>query len=69
MSFKDVNDRDYVIKAIKEYDAIGQKAFLNKYGFGKSRNYFLLFLVKYYDSKAILGVAHKIQFNKHSYTI
>ncbi len=45
--------------ALDEYDAIGQKAFLAKYGFGDSKRYWLLARGKQYPSKAIAGVAHK----------
>ncbi|MDN3276891.1 HNH endonuclease signature motif containing protein [Frankia sp. RB7] len=47
-----------VLEAINEFDEIGRDAFLTKYGFGKSRGYFLQHSDKRYDSKAIAGAAH-----------
>lgn len=44
--------------AIDEYDALGQEAFLEKYGFSASRIYRLSHGSRWYDSKAIVGVAH-----------
>ena len=41
-----------------EFDALGRDAFLEKYGYGKATQYFLVRNGKYYDSKAIAGVAH-----------
>lgn len=53
-----------VKEAIAEFDEIGRDAFLQKYGFGKSRGYFLKFNGKKYDSKAIIGAAHGFAFPK-----
>lgn len=47
-----------VLAAIGEFDELGREAFLKKYGFGKSRGYFLEHNGKRYDSKAIAGAAH-----------
>src|SRR6185437_1489835 len=47
-----------VLSAIQEFDTIGKRAFLKKYGFGPSRGYYLLKDEKLYDSKAIAGAAH-----------
>jgi 5-methylcytosine-specific restriction protein A len=47
-----------VLAAITEFDQLGREAFLKKYGFGKSRGYFLQHESKSYDSKAIAGAAH-----------
>lgn len=62
MSFRELSDRKAVLSAIGEYDELGQDAFLHKYGFGRARSYFLLYKSNRYDSKAIVGVAHKHQF-------
>ncbi|WP_144403900.1 hypothetical protein [Caballeronia cordobensis] len=62
MAFADVNDPNAVREAIKEFDSKGRDVFLNEYGFGKARDYFLVVDGKRYDSKAIFGVAHKYQF-------
>ena len=56
-----LNKKDSVLQAIKEFDEIGQSAFLDRYGFGKSTSYYLLFEGKIYDSKAIAGVAFGIE--------
>src|SRR5690349_18040298 len=50
---------DAVREAMKEYDRLGRNIFLQRYGFGKARNYFVRVGDREYDSKAILGVAHK----------
>ncbi|TPQ31528.1 HNH endonuclease [Bradyrhizobium guangdongense] len=50
--------RAAVLDAISEFDQFGREAFLTKYGFGKSRGYFLQHDGKRYDSKAIAGAAH-----------
>jgi 5-methylcytosine-specific restriction protein A len=51
--------RDAVLKALAEYDELGQKDFLATYGFEPSRTYLLVHEGHQYDSKAICGVAHK----------
>ncbi len=51
--------RDAVLAAIKEYDDGGRRTFLHKYGFGEAREYELLHDGRRYDSKAIVGVAHR----------
>jgi 5-methylcytosine-specific restriction enzyme A len=57
VSLNDIT-RDVVLKAIDEYDELGQDAFLSRHGFGSARSYFLIRNGKTYDSKAIVGVAH-----------
>jgi hypothetical protein len=52
-------DRDAVLKAIAEYDEIGQREFLHRYGFGRARRYELIHDGGRYDSKAIVGAAHQ----------
>lgn len=49
--------RPAVLAAIAEHDAIGQVAFLKKYGFKRSTKYPLWHEGKAYDSKAIAGAA------------
>ncbi len=51
-----------VLAAVAEYDALGQDAFLAKYGFGRARRYFLEVDGKQYDSKAIVGAAYAVQY-------
>ncbi|NYH52601.1 5-methylcytosine-specific restriction protein A [Nocardiopsis arvandica] len=58
MSLADIT-QDAVLKAIVEYDELGQDIFLDTYGFEPSHSYKLLHEGKEYDSKAICGVAHK----------
>jgi 5-methylcytosine-specific restriction enzyme A len=49
--------RPAVLAAIAEYDTVGQKSFLAKYGYKAARTYWLLHDNKRYDSKAIIGAA------------
>lgn len=58
MSLQDIT-RESVLAAINECDNIGRELFLERYGFGPAARYFLRHGEKRYDSKAILGVAHK----------
>jgi len=51
--------RDAVLRAIDEYDQLGQDEFLLQYGFDHARRYVLVHDGKRYDSKAIVGVAHR----------
>jgi 5-methylcytosine-specific restriction enzyme A len=50
--------RDAVLKAIDDYDALGQPDFLDIYGFHPDRSYVLAHNGRRYDSKAVVGVAH-----------
>lgn len=61
MALKDLTDRQAVLQAVEEYDSLGRHAFLDKYGFGPARKYLLVHRGRYYDSKAIAGVAHLFQ--------
>jgi hypothetical protein len=40
-----------------EFDELGREAFLNKYGFGPARTYFIEHNGERYDSKAVYGAA------------
>ena len=51
--------RQHILQAIAEYDERGGENFLGVYGFGPSLEYGLVHEGRQYDSKAILGVAHK----------
>ena len=51
-------DRDSVLQAIREFDALGRDAFLRKYGFRESKHTFLVMGGRLYDAKAILGAAY-----------
>ncbi len=61
-NFLDLSDRKAVLKAIEEYDNLGQAEFLKRYGYGKARNFILLYKGRRYDSKAIVGAAYQHQF-------
>lgn len=58
MAFDEVTRRG-VTMSLAEFDGLGREAFLDKYGYGKARRYFLLYEGRCYDSKAIVGVAHQ----------
>jgi hypothetical protein len=62
MALKDISDPGAVRRAVEEFDELGREAFLSKYGFKKARQFFLELNGSRYDSKAILGRAHGIQF-------
>jgi hypothetical protein len=48
-----------ILKAVAEFDRRGRDAFLELYGFGRSRAYFLEYRGRYYDSKPIVAVAYR----------
>ncbi len=52
-------DREMVLAAIEEYDRLGRDAFLERYGYRGARDYFIIHDGRQYDSKAIVGVAHR----------
>jgi 5-methylcytosine-specific restriction protein A len=52
-------NREDVMKAVAEFDRFGRGAFLDRYGFGKARDYLLIVDGREYDSKAIWGAAHQ----------
>jgi putative restriction endonuclease len=57
-----MTDREAVLRAVAEADEIGERLFLDKYGFGESRRYRIVHEGKNYPSKAILAAAHGYQF-------
>ncbi|MXX88668.1 MAG: hypothetical protein F4Y68_05380 [Boseongicola sp. SB0665_bin_10] len=57
MALRDVT-AEGVERSIAEFDRLKRDAFLDKYGFGRARGYFLVRGERRYDSKAIIGVAH-----------
>ncbi|MEQ4205794.1 hypothetical protein [Actinopolymorpha sp. B9G3] len=61
MALKDLTDKQAVLAALAEFDAIGRQAFLSRYGFRLATGYFVLHEGRPYDSKAIAGVAHGYQ--------
>ena len=58
MSLSDIRSKQPVLDAIAEFDRLGRDRFLEKYGFGHSRSYWLVHDGWQYDSKAIVGAAH-----------
>lgn len=62
MPHRAVTSRRAVLSAIAEHDALGQTTFLTRYGFHPALTYVLRHEGHAYDSKAILGVAHRYQF-------
>ncbi len=64
MSIRKLKSPSAVVAAMKEFDAVGRTYFLEKYGFGKSREYMLRDQAtgKLYDSKAIVGAAYGYNF-------
>jgi putative restriction endonuclease len=51
--------RDSVLAAVAECDELGRDAFVASYGFQRARKYVLLHDGKTYDSKALVGAAHR----------
>lgn len=51
--------RTAVLAAVAEHDELGQQRFLTTYGFGAAMRYRLSYNGALYDSKAIVGVAHR----------
>ena len=51
--------RSHILQAIEECDRRGRDDFLGVYGFGPSAGHVLTHEGRAYDSKAILGVAHR----------
>jgi hypothetical protein len=61
VALRDLTSAQAVISAIDEFEKLGRPAFHNAYGFGPADEYILVYGGRYYDSKAIVGVAHQIQ--------
>jgi hypothetical protein len=62
MRLSELTDRNAVLSAIAEYDAIGQAPFLAKYGYAPAQRYYVEHGGRRYDSKAIVGAAYGYQF-------
>jgi hypothetical protein len=62
MAIEDITDPDAVLRALAEFDQLGHEALRHKYGFGKAVRWYLEHNGRLYDTKAVLGVAHKYQF-------
>ena len=56
-----LTDRDAVLKAMREYDGLGRDPFLERYGFGRAKWWYVLHEGRQYDSKAIVGTAIRFQ--------
>lgn len=52
---------DAVTEAIAECDRLTRPVFLAKYGYGPAKSYYIEYRGRYYDSKAIVGVAYGYQ--------
>jgi hypothetical protein len=50
--------RSHVLAAMKEYDALGSREFLRRYGFGRATAYTLWHRGEEYDPVGVLGVAY-----------
>ena len=62
MGFADIASQAAIVQAIEEFNQLGRPAFLANYHFSEARRYFLVRNGQLYDSKAIVGVAHKYEF-------
>jgi hypothetical protein len=51
--------QQHILQALAEYDARGGEQFLDVYGFAPSDDYPLVHEGRSYDSRAVLGVAHR----------
>lgn len=60
-SIESLTDRRAVEEALEEFDRIGRFSFLEKYGFGEAKEYFLVTDTGSYDSKAIFAAAYERQ--------
>jgi hypothetical protein len=56
-----LTSREAVLRAVREFDRLGRDTFLDQYGFGRARRYYLRVDGRDYDSKAIAGVAYGFQ--------
>jgi hypothetical protein len=48
-----------VVRTLREYDRLGSDEFLAKYGFGRTLKYDLIWEMRSYPPKAILGAAYE----------
>ena len=53
-----ITERSSIEVAIVEFDRLGRHKFLSTYGFKRSRKYSLYLDGRYYDAKAVFGVAY-----------
>ncbi len=57
-----LSSREAVLKAIAEFDDLGRDAFLQKYGFDRSRSFVVAYGGREYDSKPLIGAGFAYQF-------
>ena len=62
MSLDDIKRPESIDAALAEFQKLGRAVFLKKYGFGQSREYFLVKSGVLFDSKAVIGAAHGYEF-------
>ena len=62
MALDDIENPRSILLAIGEFRTLGRDQFLKKYGFGRAKEYYLVIDGNYFDSKAIVGVAHQYEF-------
>ncbi len=62
MSLDDIKKPESIDAALAEFQKLGRPDFLKKYGFGQSREYFLVKSGVLFDSKAVVGAAHGYEF-------
>ena len=58
----DLTDPNAIRKAAAEFDELGREEFLRRYGYGRAIRYFVRIDDRLYDSKALVGAAHGVQF-------
>ncbi len=61
VAYAELTDVAAVERALEEFDRLGRHAFLQKYGYGEAREYFLVTESGRYDSKAIFAAAYEYQ--------
>jgi len=64
MALDDIKNPESIEAALAEFRKLGRDHFLKKYGFGQSREYFLVESGAFFDSKAVVGAAHGYEFPK-----
>ncbi|GAA4736732.1 hypothetical protein [Actinomycetospora chibensis] len=60
MARPEVTSHDIQV-ALDKFDELGRDRFLAEYGFREARSYFLVRDGREYDSKAIVGAAHRLR--------
>ena len=64
MTVGDLSDPSAVEKALAEFDRLGRRAFLKKYGYGMAHSWMVVKDGRECDSKAIVGAAHGYEFGE-----